>query len=75
MEKSEFVARLADRLEINPQAAEGAVNATLSELVAPQVFVRPGEVGTKLLSDNNCNNNCAREQAVASPTIQAGRSG
>lgn len=75
MEKDEFVARLADRIQANPQAVEGAVNATLAELVAPSVFARPGEVGPKLLADNNCNNNCAREQAVAAPTLQAGRPG
>lgn len=64
MEKSEFVAALSRRLSIENDVAEGAVNATLAELVSPKIFTRPGEQTPALLGDNKCTNNCA-ERALA----------
>lgn len=65
MNKSEFITKIAEQMEVRPGAAEIAVNATLAELVAPRVFTPDQTVG---FFDNNCNNNCKEELARINPT-------
>ena len=43
MEKSEFVARIAKRIDAKSDIVEEIVDATLAEVLAPAVFVQPGE--------------------------------
>ncbi len=66
MEKSEFVARIAKRIDAKSDTVEAIVDATLAEVMAPAVFVQPGE-RPRLLADNNCNNNCLSEAARQQP--------
>jgi hypothetical protein len=69
MDKAEFVSRIANRLDVTPRVAEGVIDATLAELVAPAAFGTPG--AARFLADNNCNNNCSREAALQAPTRPA----
>ena len=66
MEKQEFISKLAKRVDVKPDAIEQIVDTTLAEVVAPGIFVQPGQA-RRQLSDNNCNNNCAAELARQSP--------
>lgn len=66
MEKAEFVTKIANQLDVKPQTAEAVIDATLAELIAPAAFGAAG--AARILADNNCNNNCAREAAALAPT-------
>lgn len=66
MEKEQFIARLAERLNGESTVIELAVDATLAELLTPAIFTKP-EL-RKAVFDNNCNNNCARELAIKAPS-------
>lgn len=72
MNKDEFVAKLAEQLEIKRGAAEAVVNASLAELVAPKIFSTDIVDPTGILAHNNCNNNCKEELARISPTRSIG---
>lgn len=59
MEKRKFVEAISKKLDIDRDKAELAVNAVVTELASPYVFVQPGEeVG--FINDNHCRNNCKR---------------
>lgn len=66
MEKEEFITKIARRMDVKPETIEQIVDTTLAEVLAPGIFVQPGE-RRRLLADNNCNNNCAAELARQSP--------
>jgi len=66
MEKEQFVARIANRLNTAPGIVEAAVDATLAELFTPTIFAPPGQ--RRAAFDNNCNNNCAAEIATRAPS-------
>lgn len=66
MNKEEFISKVSRRVDVKSDAAEQIVDAILAEVVSPGIFVQPGE-RRRLLSDNNCNNNCAAELARQSP--------
>ncbi len=68
MDKAEFVAKVASRLDVAPRVAEGVIDATLAELIAPAAFGTPGAAR---FFDNNCNNNCPREVALQTPSRPA----
>lgn len=68
MDKPTFVSRVAERLKVDPAQAEGVVDATLSELITPSVFLseetekalREGRtvgriIPRALAASNNCN--------------------
>ena len=61
MNKDEFVARIADRLDVKAKDATAVVDATIAELFSPAIFGTPG--GNVLHTDNDCNNNCREEMA------------
>ncbi len=66
MERVEFIAKMAKRIDAKSDVIEHVVDATLAEVLSPAVFAAPGEK-LRLLADNNCNNNCAAELARQQP--------
>lgn len=66
MDKAEFVAKIAKRVDAKSDVIEDVVNATLAEVVGPAVFVPAGERRVGFF-DNNCNNNCREELARQQP--------
>lgn len=66
MDKTAFVDKVARRHDLKPEAAESIVDSALAELIAPAVFVKPGE--RRMFADNNCNNNCSAEMARVAPS-------
>jgi len=69
MDKTEFVAKIARRLDVKSDAIEQIVESTLAEVIAPAIFTQPGE-RRLLLADNNCGNNCPAEVARQQPVRQ-----
>ncbi len=56
MEKAELVKVLSQRLRMEPQQAEQAVELVIAELVSPAILRKPGAEVAFL--DNSCTNNC-----------------
>jgi hypothetical protein len=69
MDKAEFVAKVAKRLDVKADAIEQIIDTTLAEVIGPAIFTQPGE-RRLLLADNNCGNNCAAEIARQQPVRQ-----
>lgn len=66
MERKEFVAKVAELLGTKQDLAEIAINATITEMMAPRIWGNPGEsVG---ILDNACNNNCKDEIGRLAPS-------
>jgi hypothetical protein len=68
MEKEQFVSKLANRVKMAPAEVENLVDATLAELISPAIFGTGGGIGA--LAHNNCDNNCAAEQALRTSIAQ-----
>jgi hypothetical protein len=67
MDKEQFIATLAKRLETKAGLVESVVDATLAEVLTPSIFGTAARA--KFFGDNNCNNNCRPEVASQSPTL------
>jgi len=66
MNKDEFVAKIAKRLDVKVKDAEAVIDTTIAELFAPEIF---GDKGAGLVFHNNdCNNNCAEEMTRIAST-------
>jgi hypothetical protein len=63
MERKELVEMVSRRANVSMEQAELAINQTIVELVSPQLFKVPG--GEVAFLDNNCNNNCKEQLALA----------
>jgi hypothetical protein len=66
MNKAEFVAKIASRMDVKSKDAEGVIDSTISELFAPRIFGTEG-LGS-VFHSNDCNNNCKEEMARVAPT-------
>jgi len=68
MNKDEFVAKIANRLDVKVKDAEAVIDTTIAELFAPAIFGTPGGPSVLHGGDNDCNNNCKEEMARIAST-------